>query len=165
MTLDEARLQIETWFKLGPQGNYAQAPTGESYVEVLSGGVKDEGEHIPLLCSSPELAVELWRKAMFAYAGPPDKGKTLYWRIPPEMNGQWIMRIDASLEVARSKEMRRMLSRRMYVVYSRVLVSDKPRIQPAVKSSRKPKRPHDPVTGERLSVQDYGYKRSSVVPS
>jgi hypothetical protein len=128
--LNGARDLVELGFTLGPQGNYYQAPTGEPYVTVVSGGVKLEGECFPCLCSTPELAVKLWLEAMGEYAAP-DKGKTLYWRAPPEIDEIYMMPVGGDGSSSHDPDTRRALTRKAYVVYSRVLVSGKPRIQPA----------------------------------
>jgi hypothetical protein len=166
MTLDEARAQFEALFILGPQGNNALAPTGEPYVEVVSGGVKAEGARTPLLCTSPELAVSHWFKGAIDYAmdqsmdyylDHPDSvfdadrykrhGFTLYWRVVPELESYDIIGADC-LEL--SKEMRAAMTQTIYKVYSRFLVSNKPRIQPA-------------TLPRRVSVQDVGYLRVGAV--
>ena len=51
---------------------------------VVSGGVKPEGEHIPVLCSTPEKAVELWLDTARDYKNL-SAGNTLVWRAKPEM--------------------------------------------------------------------------------
>jgi len=149
MTLDEARASIEDGFKIGPIGNYWQAPTGEPYVEVLSGGAKTEGANCPCLCASPELAIKFWLEAMREYAPPADR-KTLYWRVPPEMSEHAILPVNPDGSFTGGKEMRAMMTRKVYYVYSRVLVSDKPQIQPA-------------TLPRRVSVQDAGYLRVGAV--
>jgi hypothetical protein len=134
MTLDDARASFEDGFRLGPRGNYSHAPTGEPYVTVCAGAIKAEGELSPCMCSSPELAIKLWLQTAREYAPPSDR-KTLYWRELPVLDEGYMLRVapDGSSELDAS--LRRASTIKVYAVYSRFLVSDKPQIQPAMLSA------------------------------
>jgi hypothetical protein len=106
MTLDEATAQIESRLPAQMGTPSYRSQTGETYTIIVSGGVKDEGQAFPALCATEEIAVRLWLEAMNAYLE--GKEGTLYWRERPQL---------ASDEDQFSGR---------YVVYSRLLVSDKP---------------------------------------
>jgi hypothetical protein len=127
MTLDEARAELEAWGATCAEiGNYSQAATGEEYVVIVSGGMKDEGERCPCFCRSEADAVRLWRDAINAYAN--GKSGTLYWRAAPEMHST-VMRVDNYDEL--SPDIQQWFGKETFwVVYSRLLISDKPQIQP-----------------------------------
>lgn len=122
--LDEAIAHVESRFTIGPDGVTSRAPTGELYVEVCTGGTKDEGERRPCWCLTPELAVEFWSAAVWKYAGlhgPDQDRKTLYWRIRPELESL----IVPSGHPAIVPDMK------LWSVYSRLLISNKPAISSA----------------------------------
>ena len=133
MTLDEAVKVLETIRPVWPEvGNCPFAPTGDEYVTIMSGGVKAEGENAPCLCSSPELATKLWLAAVLEYASNHQHG-TLYWRIRPESDGAYFAACDNTGDVIfQTVKDRLAFTNKRYVVYSRLLISDKPRIRPAV---------------------------------
>lgn len=136
MRLDEARAEVEACFEVWPDlGNYHQAPTGEPYIQIVSGGSVEEAERLPVLCATPEIAVRLWLRAMVDYAGG-RRGQTLYWRFHPELNDIDCLAVGPDGSSNLDREMRAMMTRKYYTVYSRLLVSDKPRIQPAALSPR-----------------------------
>lgn len=100
----------EQAFQLGePTSTYLSA-TGEPYVTIASGGIVEEGEVLPALCSSPELACRLWLKAFEDYAK--DKRGKLYWRVEPVLDT-----VIAGSGIAADTR---------YVVYARLLISDRP---------------------------------------
>ncbi len=112
--LDEARKRLETGFIVFPRQGMIRAPTGEPYVQVLSGLIRREEPHptrttrTPLF-ATPEEAIAAWEEQAMIYATrfDPLAGEepyTLYWRIPPEID-QW---------------------ENQWKVYSRFLVSNKP---------------------------------------
>lgn len=114
MTLDEARAEIEEKFPPHPEiGNYYQAATGEPYVVMTNCGPKREGDIVHAHVSE-EFAVDGWFNAMKEYAAD-KRSFQLYWRVPPEIerdkNGGWR-------------------------IYSRLLISDMPQIQPQVMPPR-----------------------------
>ena len=66
--LDEARAELESRFIVALVGNNYWAATGESYVVVVSGGIKEEYCPVVCWCSSEDHAVRLWRDAVNEYA-------------------------------------------------------------------------------------------------
>ncbi len=108
MMLDEARADLEARFPPHPDiGNNRLAATGEPYVIITNCGLKQEGASCPAHVSE-EFAVNGWFHSVNHYAMP-KFGFPLYWRVPPQIErddkGGWR-------------------------VYSRLLISDKPQIQP-----------------------------------
>lgn len=70
-------------------GKERDCPTGERYVTVCSGGVKLEGDPVPALCATEELAIKLFKDALREYVQSRLSEKpngTLYWRKPPEVS-------------------------------------------------------------------------------
>lgn len=116
MTLDEAVAHIESKFECVEGQPIAWCETGDKYVKIVSGGVKDEGEFTPLF-QDEEQAVGAWLDAVMAYAA--DKHGTLYWRIRPNVREYPLD--DEGLPA--------------YLVYSRLVISDKPKIINDEKSS------------------------------
>jgi len=99
-------------------GNFAFCPTGERYQTVCSGGVKVEGTSAQLFATQ-EKAISAYRstieKLIVDCRGKGCNGLTVYWRRMPELlfvgdpdgpGGGW-------------------------VIYSRLRISNKPRIQSA----------------------------------
>jgi hypothetical protein len=123
--LAAARGKFEGYFDLGPIGHTWIAPTGEPYVVICSGGMKEEGQHTPALCSSAELAVKLWFEAAMEYARSiAVLGRyTLYWRIVPELNNYSIL---PATSAEWSKEQRDAMISTVWMVYSRLLISAQP---------------------------------------
>ena len=137
MTLDEALAEIEAMVTVCPErGNQALAPTGEPYIELLSGTTKEQGDRFPAWCASPEIAIALWLRSIRDYVKAAPEGSTLYWRVFPELGGRPLFNIDGITinqdgSLACSPEGRRALTHEYFAVYSRLLVSNKPRIQAA----------------------------------
>jgi hypothetical protein len=133
MKLEAARSLVDSWFAIGPQGNHSKAPTGEYYIEIVSGGFRlYEAEHQPCgaSCLSEETAVDLWLQAVRDYAA--DKSGTLYWRIPPEMGEVMLLQVkDNGERFTMARDGFVIKPYRYYRVYSRLLISDKPQIMPA----------------------------------
>jgi len=103
-----------------------KAPTGEHYVTICSGGVKAEGEFPLAYCLDQQTAIRLWRDAIMAYAA--DKRGTLYWREEPMIEPD---DLDFnSLPEGMSPTHPVLFQRpfRFFIVYSRLLISDKPPI-------------------------------------
>lgn len=120
LTLDEAVAEVEARFKIGPKGFARLAPTGEEYVELISGGIKKEGERSLILADTPELAIRYWLNAVWDYAGlhgPDQERKTLYWRILPEMDELLVRHPETPKEEFS-----------YWRIYSRLLITDKPPI-------------------------------------
>ncbi len=106
MTLDEARKKIEENWTPHPQlGDNARAATGEPYVTIVSGAIKKEGDIAPFYATQDE-AIAQWFATVLHYGS--NRSGTLYWRCYPELE-----RDDKTL-----------------CVYSRLLISDKPQVQP-----------------------------------
>lgn len=89
------------------------APTGEPYTVVVSGGDCADGEHRPILCATPEIAVRFWLRAAHDHAE--GKTGTLYWRVRPVLE---------SATVSQGAD----APRTVYSVYSRLLISDRPEL-------------------------------------
>jgi hypothetical protein len=133
MKLEDARADIERRFTMGPQGNYRYAATGEEYVQVSTGGLQKEGRRGPGYYSTPAGAVRAWRDAVLKYAKLCDSqisSKTLYWRNPPELDSQDYISVEGS--TSNDKAYREACTITLWRVYSRLLISDKPQIQPAL---------------------------------
>lgn len=66
-----------------------RAPTGEIFETICSGGPRIGDESVPVLCSGPELAVDLFAKAVIEYSTARTKDGDgpfrLYWRETPEV--------------------------------------------------------------------------------
>lgn len=59
-------------------------PNGSPFDQICTGAIKIEGAAMPVLCSSPIRAVELWKDEILKYIVR-HKG-CLCWRIIPELN-------------------------------------------------------------------------------
>jgi hypothetical protein len=90
--------------RVGFAGSLAE--TGEEYIVIASGGIKEQGKCFPALCNTVEGAVRLWLSTALEYA----KGKegTIYWRHLPMVDA-----IEHNGDI-------------WFAVYSRLLISDKP---------------------------------------
>ena len=112
--LIKAKKELEFSFNIGPIGNSSVSPTGEPYVEICSGGIRKEYEEIPAWFSFPKLAVEFWKRAVTEYTDGvvESENKTIYWRVFPELCEWPVISV-----------------RTLYSVYSRLLISSKPRIK------------------------------------
>lgn len=89
-------------------GNFSQAPTGEPYLTVTSGGVKPEGEPAYYYPEKKQ-AIETWFSHFRSLCRLARSGSTIFWRRKPflaEINGR-------------------------FSVFSRFLISEKPVIQNA----------------------------------
>jgi hypothetical protein len=150
MTLDEARQELECRFTIFPDiGNYALAATGEPYVEVVSGGATCEGDRLPCICSSPDIAIRMWLVAALEYTK--SRYGTLYWRKVPELNSVTFLSEDYQ---ELSSDLRECWGKHTFwFVYSRFLISEQPRTGPAVIDHL-----------HRPSVQEIGYAPIRAVP-
>ncbi len=139
MTLEEAVAQLERRLlyvhEFVPQNRDDSlprkpilAPTGESYITMMSGGRKPEGGDSPAICRTPEMAAQLWRDAVQRYycdqvgaaEGRSDQ-LHLYWLKRPESSERRLYTIykdppNADITMGET----------WYTVYSRLLISDKP---------------------------------------
>ena len=102
-----------------------RSQTGEEYTVIVSGGSKPECRRPPVLCLTEELAVKFWLDAFNEFAR--DKCGTVYWRTRPQLDSWQIKQVGLPDEFVET----------VYVVYSRLLISDKPVLakdDPRVKS-------------------------------
>lgn len=99
-------------------GNFRLAPTGEPYVELTCGGEKLEIERSAIVCASSDSAIDYWGRAIRAYAA--ERSGRLYWRVRPQIE---------PLEVKAVKFLADRFT--LWQVYCRLLISDKPQVQPA----------------------------------
>lgn len=104
---------LEERHGVGAPTNTNLAVTGDAYVVVCSGGEKLEAEIWPALCSTPELAAELWADAIVRYA----EGRTglIYWRHEPSIER-------CQMTVADARQTHRVSSDR-FAVYSRLFIA------------------------------------------
>lgn len=123
---------IEDEFQLpvGESTEEAKAVTGEPYVTLCSGGVKDEGALFPAWYPTPEQARKAYRKAFIEYgiSGVSDSNRyatpnRLYWRTPPEMYQRTVYEVVPLRHGTRLEEVT------LYSVWSRLLISSKPRME------------------------------------
>ena len=124
MTLDEALKEVESRYKCVDGDPYHICQTGDSYVVLCSGGLKDEGKPCPAYYSTPDLAIKAWLDAFNNYS----KGLkgVLYWRVRPEIMKDEVIPANAidwpKGAVVASTVM-------WYVVYSRLVISDKEEVK------------------------------------
>lgn len=84
MTLEEAVTQFEKGHSVYPELGYTSlAPNGQPYVTVVCGGIKEEGQRMPVYCTSQDEAVKWWLKAANEYA---PNSSMIYWRSKPDMD-------------------------------------------------------------------------------
>jgi hypothetical protein len=122
MTLEELRADIEARLPVHPEcGNYYQTATGEPYIEVVIGGEKAEGQQSHAWATSEQSAVRLLHEALVRYVD--GKTGTLYWRIPPETDCMQFRSLD-------DEHFKSWGPSSLWLGYARLLVSDKPQIQP-----------------------------------
>ena len=126
-TAEEASAEIEKCCRVFPEiGNTSKAPTGEPYVTLVAGGVKDEGEGWPVLYATPHGAIAAWFEAALKYVS---LGDVLYWRERPIVECCFYLPSTAAGEFlykGKDPRPRRALVLELYSVYSRLLVSDSP---------------------------------------
>lgn len=107
MTLDEARAEVEQLFTPYPElGDNRKCATGERYLTLCSRGIKPVGESTEGF-TEEGIAITEWLSAFKEYSK--DKRGTLYWRWYPTLE-----QLDDST----------------WNVYSRLLISDLPAVQP-----------------------------------
>lgn len=87
-------------------GNTSKNSNGDAYVTLCCGGVRKEGEKLPVLCSTTELVVDFWKKSFLEYVETLNiKGsKKLWWRNHPTLeevnvNGEEYFQIHSRLVV------------------------------------------------------------------
>lgn len=99
---------------------WSLAVTGEPFVAIVPGGIKEEGALFPLFATSAEIAVASWLEAALRYAD--GKGSTLYWRERPQQEDQDYLPADLPESWNERRDHFRL---KLYMVYSRFLVTDK----------------------------------------
>lgn len=125
MTLDQAlreiaqRITCVEWDN-DPDREAWKAPTGELYLQLCSGGFKNEGEWAPCLCASKEAAVSTWRAALLEYEAK--KPGILYWRVKPELESVVISFPSSEAPIGGAEQT-------WWFVYSRLIISNKSAIR------------------------------------
>jgi hypothetical protein len=140
--LDEAVDAFEAKFTRIVHGNYAYAPTKEKYVEILSGQAADKSWFC--YCLTPEYAIEMWKVQISDYAS--SRSGTLFWRVRPEID-HWDCALRGDALNSHPVEFLR-----VWKVYSRLLISDKPETVPA-------------ILPPRVGIQERGYAAIPAVES
>lgn len=97
----------------------AWSPTREQFDILRSGGLAKEGDCAPIVCCDALTAVRFWKSAALEYAST--RAGTLYWRTTPEMS-----KVEFHASILGDE-----FDMTWYSVYSRLLISDKPRIDAA----------------------------------
>lgn len=80
------RWKCVPWRFLDERADPAVSPTGAPYIEIVSGilhTAQHPGRDIEIWCSSPAAAAQVMLDGIVHYG---HAGKTLYWRIEPELN-------------------------------------------------------------------------------
>ena len=117
-------------FLVGEPTETAFAVTGEPYVPLCSGGINQGGGPVPAWYATPDLASDAWLEAVERYAAKVTGGEhtcapVMYWRSPPDIDQRTVYEI---VPPGHSQEPGTTLERvTLYNVYSRLLISDKPR--------------------------------------
>jgi len=115
----KARAEAMLGLPVGESTDMAMSVTGESYVEILSGGSWASGGRVPAWFATSEDAITAWlcEVAYYNTMVLQDGGreKVLYWRRPPEIESIKVRDANATNEMA------------LYTVYSRLLISSRPR--------------------------------------
>jgi len=131
----ELRAEVEAMFRPHPQvGNHAHAATGEEYVEIVSGW-----KHLAR-CGSLEDAIMIWRWRLGHYInGLPSNAyhisspTVLYWRCTPE--------------IGREKVQDGVLTKDVWGIYSRLLISNAPEL--CLQVVQDPQNPRLQIEGDR----------------
>jgi hypothetical protein len=105
-------------------GDNAHAPTGEPYVIIVCGGLKEEGADCPAFATTPQRAIEMWAEAIARHAQPFHRNASarLYWRTRPALDSELYLPVGITDPAG---------GLTLWQVYSRLLISDKPIIQSA----------------------------------
>lgn len=119
--ISRAYCKIEQEFNCidGLEGHLAQ--TGEPYVQITVSGIHSEESFISGFTSSIDSACAALLSHVYKHAE--GKGKTLYWRITPEIEGFTLYREASSIN---DKPYPYFKAIPVWKVYTRLLVSDKP---------------------------------------
>lgn len=105
--------------------NMGRAPTGESYVTVMSGGIRPEGNPVPVLFGDEDRAWRWWYYAVLDYAetiAPEADWQKLhlYWRDRPEFSFAEYITVDGAQRLQRGEPI---FNQRLGTVFSRLLIS------------------------------------------
>ena len=147
MTLAEAVLDIESRFivhrEVGePVAHYDQqdkaidtgardmsrAPCGEPYITVVSGGLKAQGDRIPIYFGTEVRAVEWWRYGVMDYAetiAPEAQwgGLHLYWREEPRFESAEYVAMSQATMLGKRSALSDDLTVTLGTVWSRLLIT------------------------------------------
>ena len=102
MNLVDVMADIERRYQCSDGPPCAWCPTGEPYVTLAIGGIKREGQPMPVVCNTEQEAIDGWKQSFDEYAA--SRTGRLYWRHRPE------------IETKDDK----------VVVYCRLIITDKP---------------------------------------
>ena len=122
--LDTATAKFEKGRRIHPEdGDNAVSATGELYIVITTGGPKVEGRSSGAFATNSATAINMWRQEIERYAAA--RPGILYWRQRPIIELQTYVPKDAPNVVGFELE--------VWQVYSRLLISAAPVIQPASK--------------------------------
>lgn len=121
----EAKEWIESFFPVGPSTKIYRSVTGEPYITLAIGGVKQEGHPFPdsYYGEDPDTALLAMKRGFLDYIK--DKAGTLYWRQPPLLK-QDIYETRGDEEDWSGPP--RLAAAPRWKFYTRLLVSDRPPI-------------------------------------
>ena len=115
-----AEAEIEAYmtrnFPVGDGTSCYRSVTGESYVVLAAGQIKEQGESVRVFTSDIDKAVDVFKEGFDKYVE--GKAGTLYWRRMPEV------RINTYPNAAGGTD-------EYYYISARFLISDKPRMSAA----------------------------------
>lgn len=122
--LDAATAAFEKGRRIHPEdGDNAESATGEPYIVITTGGPKVEGQSPGAFATDSARAINMWRQEIERYAAA--RAGILYWRIRPIIESETYVPKDDPDVVGFELE--------VWQVYSRLLISAAPVIQPASK--------------------------------
>lgn len=104
---------------------FRYSPTGEEFVSLTTGGIKEEGEHIAIIARSRDAAERVLLFELADYAKDKADGATIYWRCYPEFNSDVFYEVD-TWSAAPIQNMPRLSPVEVWFGYCRILISDKP---------------------------------------
>lgn len=122
MNLKQAEAEIERLFTCEDAPATALYPTGEEFVEIGIDGIMGE-DRFPGFATSETAAASAWVAAVLRYAT--GKKGTLYWRERPAIAAFDVF-LDNSLHYPDFPHGKHFCARRVFKVYSRLLITDRP---------------------------------------
>ncbi len=138
MTLDEAIVAVASEYKIIDEIGFddnddlgrrdmSRAPTGEKYLTICSGGVREQGESSRAFFTSDEDAISAWLCAVWDEAERVGKGEklALYWREKPAINRAEFVAID-QVALMNDPEQRSNITLSLCYVGSRMLIAKDP---------------------------------------